>query len=130
MPRSGNFDHAPILHAGTDSHRPVLRSRRGHEVGPPAVSVGVAATLANSIILLCRTLVERFWANFLPPKWMATLKKNLLGGHVADVVAAYHGTGAMIQAGGGSTHAMAATDLTTLMKGMVSSFSTCWQRNR
>ena len=98
-------------------------------MGAPAVSTGIAAIPAN-LIVLCRTLVERFWANFLPPKWMATLKKNLLGGHVADVVAAYHGAGAMMQTGGDSTHAMAATDLTTLMKGMVSSFSTSWQRTR
>lgn len=85
--------------------------------------------LANPIVL-CRILVERFWANLLPPKWMATLKKNLLGGHVSDVVAAYHGAGALQQAGGDSTHAMAATDLTALMKGMVRSFSTRWRRFR
>ena len=44
---------------------------------------------------------------------MAALKRDLLGGHVADVVAAQRAPAAMRYDGG---------DLTALMKGMVSSF--------
>ena len=50
---------------------------------------------------------------------MAALKRNILGGHVADVVAAQHAPAAMRYDGG---------DLTTLMKGMVSSFYSRCQR--
>eukprot|EP01046_Picozoa_sp_COSAG06_P100000 COSAG06_NODE_46117_length_349_cov_0.828000_1_plen_59_part_01 len=41
-----------------------------------------------------RILVEKFWAHFLPPEWMAALKRSLLGGHVAEVVAAQHAAAA------------------------------------
>ena len=85
------------------------------------VCAGATPTFSDRISVLCRILVERFWTNFLPPKWMGAVKKNLLGGHVADVVAAQHAAAAMQQAGVGGADSAAATDLTALMKGMVSS---------
>jgi hypothetical protein len=68
-----------------------------------------------------RILVEKFWVHFLPPEWMAALKRSLLGGHVAEVVAAQHAAAAAQQHGGagGGGGSGGGNDLTALMKGMV-----------
>ena len=74
-------------------------------------------TLALLVIGRCfavgddtRVLVERFWQNFLPPQWMDALRTNLLGGHVAAVVAAQQAA----EAGHGA--GVNADDLQALMK--------------